>query len=50
MKVELTVPSSLSEITLGQYQQYLKLPLEELTEEYPALFEDLKLSAADRTG
>ena len=27
-----------------------KESLEELTEEYPALFEDLKLSAADRTG
>ena len=32
MKVELTVPSSLNEITLGQYQEYLKLPLEKLTE------------------
>ena len=25
MKVEITVPESLSEITLGQYQKYLKL-------------------------
>ena len=30
MKVELIVPNSLNEITLGQYQKYLKLG--ELTE------------------
>ena len=33
MKVELTVPNSLNEITLGQYQEYLKLTeLKDLTE------------------
>lgn len=33
MKVELTVPNSLNEITLGQYQKYLKLTeLKDLTE------------------
>ena len=36
MKYELNVPTSLNEITLGQYQQYLKLP-EGLTENQVAL-------------
>jgi len=36
MKYELNVPTSLNEITLGQYQQYLKLP-ENLTENQVAL-------------
>ena len=36
MKYELNVPTSLNEITLGQYQQYIKLP-EGLTETQVAL-------------
>ena len=36
MKYELNVPTSLNEITLGQYQQYLKMP-EGLTETQAAL-------------
>lgn len=36
MKYELNVPTSLNEITLGQYQQYLKLP-ENLTDNQVAL-------------
>ena len=36
MKYELNVPTSLNEITLGQYQQYLKLP-QGLTENQVAL-------------
>lgn len=36
MKYELNVPTNLNDITLGQYQQYIKLP-EELTENQIAL-------------
>ena len=36
MKYELKVPTSLSDITLGQYQEYLKLP-EDLSDNQLAL-------------
>lgn len=37
MKVEVTVPSELKEITLGQYQKFVKLYEGEVTEEFMAL-------------
>lgn len=37
MKVEVNVPSELSEITLGQYQKFVKLYEGEVTEEFMAL-------------
>ena len=37
MKLEINVPSELSEITLGQYQRFVKLYQGEVTEEFMAL-------------
>ena len=37
MKLEINVPSELSEITLGQYQKFVKLYQGEVTEEFMAL-------------
>jgi hypothetical protein len=51
MKLEINVPDSLSEITLGQYQKFVKLYSGEVTEEFLALkmleiFCGVKLSEA----